>query len=106
MMKNQEINFESLTTLPRYPESHEDCYARLKYNYQVLLMHYLEKKDNDILIMVTHFLPLETFSKIYHDKHYPLPFEYCLTLFYKYNSENHRPEFSKIIYPKKSFVKF
>jgi broad specificity phosphatase PhoE len=86
-MKEHEVILRSQTQLPTLPETHEECYLRLKEAYNKIIPYYFGVLDYDVMIMVTHFLPLEYFMKMFYDKEIKLPVEYCLTYGFTY-SEN------------------
>jgi broad specificity phosphatase PhoE len=98
-ISDRKIIHENITHLPKYPETHEECHIRFKRVYESLLDHYMNKLDNEVLIMVTHFFPVEIFVKCYHDEECILPVEYCITLAFNYDDKKKKPIYIDKIYP-------
>ena len=65
-----EINYnsiicESKASLPKRPETHEECANRLKSVYNDITKFYFQECGYKIMFLVTHFLPIEVFFKLY-----------------------------------------
>jgi broad specificity phosphatase PhoE len=82
---NQEVVYSDITSLPNHPETHDECFKRLSETYELIIPHYM--KTNDVMVIVTHYLALDYFLKLYHDKESKIPLEYCLTYCFRYDGE-------------------
>jgi broad specificity phosphatase PhoE len=97
------IIHDSKTPLPSYPETHEECAIRLKSVYDNITNYYLEECDNRVLLLVTHFFPIEVFVKLFaiEERKMDLPCEYCMTLAFSYDQKlSNKIKFIDKIYPK------
>jgi broad specificity phosphatase PhoE len=99
-IKGLECKYQNITEMPIYPETHQECENRLKKVYSKIINHYFHVEDHDILIMVTHFFPVEIFLKHFNSQEFKTPLEYCLTFAFYYNDAAMKPEFVNQIYPK------
>lgn len=95
-----ECHHKNLTEMPKYPESYDECLKRFAKVYNILMSHYLNYERKDIIIMVTHFIPIEIFVKYFYNIEYKLPFENCITLAFYYDENACRPIYVDRIYPK------
>jgi broad specificity phosphatase PhoE len=98
-IREQEFSQGFVTKMPKHPETHAESFERLHESFKMLIRHYLEFQDYKILIMVTHFYPLQVFSKIFHSEDEEIPLEYCLTFAYRFTTHDKKMKFLSKIYP-------
>jgi len=102
-IEDHSIIHDSKTPLLSYPETHEECAIRLKSVYENITNFYLEECDNEVLFLITHYLPIELFVKLYalEESKIDLTCEYCMTLAFSYEKElENKIKFIDKIYPK------
>jgi broad specificity phosphatase PhoE len=99
-IKGLECRYQNITEMPIYPETHQECELRFKNVYNKIINHHFHVEEKDILILVTHFFPVEIFLRHFYNKEHAPPLEYCLTFAFYYNEESMEPIFVNQIYPK------